>query len=512
MTDAIPRIVSTDEAGAILATFVASESLPSPTASSSVPAHDQKEKRVTSGVNTHGFVGRNRSVRLDIIRPGNRDHSGLFAHLGSLGDARRFFCDVFLPAGWPHSVTEDYAEYQIYDSLQAFCSSIAGLLASRAVLEGVGVGDATASTTTAVLLSILQESLGRVTTIAFAHRLGTSLEPECKSYRLLADVFNDAAMILECLSPVFPRPSRVPVLACASALKALCGVAAGSSKASLSAHFARWGNLGELNAKDSSQETVISLLGMLAGSAVVSFIRNPVPTWIALLVLLAAHLFLNYRAVRAVRLRTLNRQRACIIFTSWVGRSRIPNPAEVASHERIFERDGVVRDPSGLVIGHCMIGVGFEEYIRRSSGSMSEGRTYNVDRGLLAAAGERGARHGFLLHVDGATRHCWIALAKDCTVEQQVRAWFTACRTLQLLNDRTWMSRQSATDEKTALSERDSSSQAPAVQATKEAEEFVTATFGRLWHELPRAGWDVKTAALETRRSTRFALSTDAEG
>ena len=44
--------------------------------------------------------------------------------------------DVFMPAGYPHSVTEDYLEYQIYDSLQAFASSIAGLLASRAVLEG----------------------------------------------------------------------------------------------------------------------------------------------------------------------------------------------------------------------------------------------------------------------------------------------------------------------------------------------------------------------------------------
>lgn len=31
-------------------------------------------------------------------------------------------------------------------------------------------------------------------------------------------------------------------------LRAMCGVAAGSSKASLSAHFAKWGNLGELNA------------------------------------------------------------------------------------------------------------------------------------------------------------------------------------------------------------------------------------------------------------------------
>lgn len=50
---------------------------------------------------------------------------------------------------------------------------------------GVGVGDASASATGALLLSIFQESMGRVATILFAHRLGTSLEPECKMYRLL---------------------------------------------------------------------------------------------------------------------------------------------------------------------------------------------------------------------------------------------------------------------------------------------------------------------------------------
>jgi len=115
-------------------------------------------------------------------------------------------------------------------------------------LTGVGVGDASASATAAVLLSIVQESMGRVATIVFAHKLGTSLEPECKMYRLLADFLNDAAMVLDCLSPAFPKPIRVIVFSCSSALRALCGVAAGSAKASLSSHFARWGNLGELNA------------------------------------------------------------------------------------------------------------------------------------------------------------------------------------------------------------------------------------------------------------------------
>lgn len=110
------------------------------------------------------------------------------------------------------------------------------------------MGDSTASATGAVLLSMLQESAGRIATILFAHRLGSALEPECKKYRLMADIFNDAAMILDCVSPAFPRTPRVFLLSASSICKSLCGVAAGSSKASLSAHFAKMGNLAELNA------------------------------------------------------------------------------------------------------------------------------------------------------------------------------------------------------------------------------------------------------------------------
>lgn len=65
-------------------------------------------------------------TRLDILNPQKLSLTSVWQQL--LG--------VFLPVGFPHSVTADYLEYQIYDSLQAFASSIAGLISSRAVLEG----------------------------------------------------------------------------------------------------------------------------------------------------------------------------------------------------------------------------------------------------------------------------------------------------------------------------------------------------------------------------------------
>ncbi|CAJ2511327.1 Uu.00g069520.m01.CDS01 [Anthostomella pinea] len=248
----------------------------------------------------------------------------------------RTVLDVFLPAGYPHTVTRDYKTYQIYDSLQAFSSTIAGLLSSRAVLQGFGVGDAASSATAAVLLTVLQESTGRLATILFAHRLGQAIEPECKFYRFLADIFNDAGLFLEVLSPALPHYAKVLALCASGVLRALCGVSGMSAKASLSAHFARNGNLAELNAKDGSQETVVSLLGMLVGSLFVRYVESPLAVWAWMLALVGAHLWTNYLAVRGVQMRSLNKQRATVVVTEFLRTGRVLRPDQVAAKEKIL--------------------------------------------------------------------------------------------------------------------------------------------------------------------------------
>ena len=44
-----------------------------------------------------------------------------------LDGARLFFREAFLPQGYPDSVSVDYLQYQIWDTAQAFCSSITGM-------------------------------------------------------------------------------------------------------------------------------------------------------------------------------------------------------------------------------------------------------------------------------------------------------------------------------------------------------------------------------------------------
>lgn len=130
------------------------------------------------------------------------------------------------------------------------------------------------------------------TAILSAHWLGTSLGPSSKRYRLLADILNDIALILDTISPAFSTLSlsslfpgiagllhatrlgpmdlgylRYVALGLSASCRALCGVVAGGSKAAISLHFASplegTGDIGDLNAKDASKETVLALFGML---------------------------------------------------------------------------------------------------------------------------------------------------------------------------------------------------------------------------------------------------------
>ncbi len=264
---------------------------------------------------------------------------------------------AFLPAGFPYTVTDDYLSYQLFDSLQAFSSSITSLLANRAVLEGLGVGNASSSPTSALILQIIQDTFSRMATILFAHRMGQAIEPECKFYRFLADILNDSAQMLDLLIPALPYFPKLSVMVTSSILRALCGVAANASKASLSAHFALNGNLAELNAKEASQETVVSLLGMLTGTLVVKMVHDKHTVWALMLILVGVHLTMNYRAVCSVKMRSLNRQRATIVVQEYLESGVVLNPTQVAERENILGNvRGNLSSKSGDYRGTCDFG------------------------------------------------------------------------------------------------------------------------------------------------------------
>ena len=159
------------------------------------------------------------------------------------------------------------------------------------------------------------------------HATGTRLDSNAKTWRLMADVINDCALFLEFISPSFP--GYFLLLACTANVAKVCGkkrrarlrcvqwenrgrgmksfaqfdlniiwngrlmstidvaastilfsclflrgqsivgVAGGVTRTVITNHQARNNNVADVAAKDGSQETAVSLVGMLLGMAVV---------------------------------------------------------------------------------------------------------------------------------------------------------------------------------------------------------------------------------------------------
>ncbi|KAJ3278434.1 hypothetical protein HK104_002346 [Borealophlyctis nickersoniae] len=135
--------------------------------------------------------------------------------------------------------------------------------------------------------------LGR---ILFAWKLSFRLDADAKTWRFAADILNDAGTFVELITPLLPRGAFIPLACFATLLKSLCGVAAGSTKAALSQHFAINDNMADLAAKDGSQETILGLVGMLAGSVLVQIIPDESLfwTWATFIAFTILHLWFNY--------------------------------------------------------------------------------------------------------------------------------------------------------------------------------------------------------------------------
>lgn len=273
----------------------------------------------------------------------DQENSNLFAleieRKTELNSLSSLFRSMFLPEGYPSSVSKDYFSYQIWDTLQALCSSVTGVLSNKAILQGMGVGNAEATVSGAAIQWVVKNGSGMVGRIIFAWKNGTSLDYNAKTWRLTADILNDIGMTLEMISPHFPA-LFLPIACAGTIAMSICGVAGGCSRASLTQHFAIRDNLGDVSAKDGSQETAVSLAGMLIGMCVTAALSSEatggIVTYSLFFVFVLLHLFCNYRGLRAVRLDTLNRQRAGIFLRHFVRNGKLQSPDEVSDKESIL--------------------------------------------------------------------------------------------------------------------------------------------------------------------------------
>eukprot|EP00096_Caligus_rogercresseyi_P000769 TRINITY_DN11286_c0_g1_i1.p1 TRINITY_DN11286_c0_g1~~TRINITY_DN11286_c0_g1_i1.p1 ORF type:complete len:400 (-),score=58.35 TRINITY_DN11286_c0_g1_i1:72-1271(-) len=259
-----------------------------------------------------------------------------FKELGS-GGLRHFFVSAFLPSGYPFSVSSDYIQYQFWDTLQAFCSSLSGSLATRAVLKGVGVGDEHATALGATLTWLSRSGAGMLGHIAFAYFKAQDLDCSPKRWRLFADVLNDLSMALEIGASYLPF-SFFPLFACfASVFRSIVGVAGGATRTAITQHQARSNNISDVSAKDGSQETLVNLIALILNLALLPLIPEDLFIVLSLFFALSLlHITTNLAGVKCLVFDTFNRERLSDVLRLYFDGQTILSPKEANSRESLL--------------------------------------------------------------------------------------------------------------------------------------------------------------------------------
>jgi hypothetical protein len=232
--------------------------------------------------------------------------------------------DLFLPIGYPHSVDPSYLPYQLYDGLQGLCSYWRGVVSTKAVLIATGVGNAEATAMSAALNWAIRDGTAMIGGLVYSYACSTYFDSHPLEFRLfLADVVNDLALTLDMLAPTCTTATH-HVLALSTMLKTICGITAGATKGRITHHFARHnGNMADLSAKESTQETLVSLLGMVGGVWVAKLLEHHQSffwTWLLFGTLTLLHVWANYKAVTVIKLTTFNPERTRALFQKLIGR------------------------------------------------------------------------------------------------------------------------------------------------------------------------------------------------
>uniref|UniRef100_A0A0G4GA61 Protein root UVB sensitive/RUS domain-containing protein n=1 Tax=Chromera velia CCMP2878 TaxID=1169474 RepID=A0A0G4GA61_9ALVE len=174
------------------------------------------------------------------------------------------FTSMFLPKGFPDSVSKDYMAYQFWDTLGGFCAYFRGVLTMIAILVGVGVGDPDASPEKAMMIWCIKDLVGMVVGLACGVPVLTSLFSQSRYlpyFRLLSEIVGGVAASLELYAGV--RPDLYLPLACVAAvLYQIGGVTGGCTRAALMRHFARKENFADCAAKEGNQDRGVKAVGI----------------------------------------------------------------------------------------------------------------------------------------------------------------------------------------------------------------------------------------------------------
>jgi hypothetical protein len=187
-------------------------------------------------------------------------------------------------------------------------------------------------------------------------------------------------------------------------------------------------------------------------------------------------------------MRSLNRQRAGIVFAHLLAYDKVLSPQKVSQKERIFERDGVYRWTDDAVLGYGKMGVNLDTLVRAMVG---DGGRVHVEATQLRRLLEVFDQELYVLWFDTHASTAYITLKEGATVKTQLKAWLHGL----------FLAREGGSKDSPMSAAKRGQFQRLAISL-----ERTTKLFNEYDGRIQAVGWDPTIAALETHSGTRLAI------
>lgn len=202
---------------------------------------------------------------------------------------------------------------------------------------------------------------------------------------------------------------------------------------------------------------------------------------------------MNHAAVRAVRMHTLNRQRASIVLSTFFDHGTALTPLEVSQRERIFEWDSVLRWRGSSPLATAKIGGPLQGIVSSLGPSHPvTGATSDTDFFLVKLV-EMFAREDYLLWYSSSDRVVYIVLKDSVPARSQLKAWAQGLMLVHRLP-------------KLPLAIGATVEKEHVLELVRMSLSDVSKRWDTCTEQLRAAGWDVDVASLETASGTRIRL------
>ncbi|KAG0349876.1 vitamin B6 photo-protection and homoeostasis-domain-containing protein [Gamsiella multidivaricata] len=228
---------------------------------------------------------------------------------------------VFLPKGYPESVTSNYWPFAKWQFVHNVAGSVTAVISTQSLLFAMGLG-AGSIPMAAALNWIIKDGLGQLGGVVYASFVSDKFDSEPKRFRFQATVAMQGANVLELLTPLWPGYFLI-IASISNIGKNMAWLASSATRAQMNKTFALRDNLGDITGKSGSQTTAAGLVGTGLGvviAALMNYVAEDptvlplIPMCLTFLPFSIFNIYSNYRSCYYVTTPSLNVPRAETVF------------------------------------------------------------------------------------------------------------------------------------------------------------------------------------------------------